>query len=290
MRYTVFKQPNQPPLASLWCIVWADGEPPVATKLTLDGATLGADAGEYIHVAESRMAPGHAIGAANDARWELAFSEDTPLLTYQPLEWLYWAPVPRTKSLAIHPVATFHGRVSLGDKSLEIDGWPGMVGHNWGSEHAERWIWLHGAGFAAAPDAWFDATIVRIRLGRFVVPWIANGGLYLDGRMHRLGGPARLRSPLQHADPTRCVFTMPGAEMTVRGTVDAPAQQCVAWRYADPAGGEHVTTNSSVAGMTLEVSRPSQGDVRLHLPAGAAYELGRRERPEGITVQPFTDP
>ena len=31
--------------------------------------------------------------------------------------------------------------------SVELDGWRGMVGHNWGAEHAERWIWMHGAGF-----------------------------------------------------------------------------------------------------------------------------------------------
>jgi hypothetical protein len=29
----------------------------------------------------------------------------------------------------------------------------GMVGHNWGGEHAERWIWLHGLDFEKAPGA-----------------------------------------------------------------------------------------------------------------------------------------
>ena len=29
-------------------------------------------------------------------------------------------------------------------REIPVDGWRGMVGHNWGAQHAERWIWLHG--------------------------------------------------------------------------------------------------------------------------------------------------
>lgn len=290
IRHTVFKRPDEPPVGSLWCILWREGGRPVATKLTLAAGAVGADAGEYIHVGQSRMALGRADGGANEARWALTFSEETPRFTYQPREWLYRSPVPRTKSLALHPVATFRGHVAFGDQELEIDGWPGMVGHNWGAEHAEEWIWLHGAGFPDAPGAWFDGTIVRVRLGRVIVPWIANGCLHLDGRRHRLRGPAQLQSPVFEAGRTRCTFKMRSPELTVRGTVGAPADQFVAWRYSDPAGGEHVTTNCSVAAMTLDISRPGGDDLRLHVPAGAAYELGRRGEPAGIPIQPFTDP
>ena len=43
------------------------------------------------------------------------------------------------------PSATFDRHAAVGDREPRVDGWPGMVGHNWGAEHAERWIWLHGA-------------------------------------------------------------------------------------------------------------------------------------------------
>ncbi len=36
--------------------------------------------------------------------------------------------------------------VTIDGERIELDAWPGMVGHNWGAEHAERWIWIHGAG------------------------------------------------------------------------------------------------------------------------------------------------
>lgn len=55
-------------------------------------------------------------------------------------------------------------------------GWPGMAGDNWGEQHAERWIWLHGLGFAdRGADTWFDAAIGRVRLGPVTTPWVANG-------------------------------------------------------------------------------------------------------------------
>ena len=35
--------------------------------------------------------------------------------------------------------ADVSGIATIGDGRVEIDGWPGMVGHNWGAENAERW-------------------------------------------------------------------------------------------------------------------------------------------------------
>ena len=34
-----------------------------------------------------------------------------------------------------------------------------MVGHNWGAEHAERWIWLHGL---TEDGDWLDAAIGKV--------------------------------------------------------------------------------------------------------------------------------
>ncbi len=56
-----------------------------------------------------------------------------------------------------------------------------MVGHNWGAEHAERWIWMQGAGFEGRdPGDYFDMAVGRIKVGPDH-PWIGNAML-LDGR------------------------------------------------------------------------------------------------------------
>ena len=69
-----------------------------------------------------------------------------------------------------------------------LDGWPGMAGHNWGAQHAETWLWLHGIAFAGAAGAWLDLAVGRVRVAGRTTPWIANGALELDGRRHVLGG------------------------------------------------------------------------------------------------------
>jgi hypothetical protein len=288
IRHTVFKRPGEAPVGSRWCILWPESGRPIATKLTVD--TLGVEVGEYIHIGESRVGPGWLRGGVNDAEWDLTFTDETELFTYNPNEALYTQPVPRTKSLAIHPYAAFSGRVTFGDEVLEIDNWPGMVGHNWGEEHPHEWIWLQGARFEGVPDAWFDGTIFRLEIDGVVAPWTPNGVLHLDGRTYRVAAQAGAESAIVEAERTRVEFKMGNADVSIDGTVEAPAERFVAWQYSDPQGGEHITSNCSVASMTLDVTLADGATQRLFLPAGAAYELGRYGAPSEIPVQSFPDP
>ena len=187
------------------------------------------------------------------------------------------------------PDARFDGVVRAGEREVAVDGWRGMVGHNWGAQHAERWIWLHGVGFEGAEDVWLDAAIGRIKLGLVTTPWIANGTLYADGERHRLGGPERARGTKVTEKPTQCDFLLPGGDLTVSGRVESDAKNFVGWVYADPDGPEHNTVNCSIADMTLTVSGDGRPDRELRLRGGAAYELGMREKDHGIPLQPFPD-
>jgi hypothetical protein len=289
IRYTVLKRPGQLPRGSLWCTLWTGTEPPQAQKASLQPHELSAGPEELVRIGSSQLTRTRAVGRVDGASWELEFGGGGVVFPYLPRHWMYRARVPRTKAVSLEPHANFHGRVMVGEQSIEVDGWPGMIGHNWGTEHAERWIWLHGARFTEAPDSWFDVTIGRIKLGAVTVPWIANGGLWLDGRVHRIGGPAAIRSTSVDAQPTRCAVTLPGRGITIHAETSAPEGSTVAWRYSDPAGGEHYACNCSVASLALTVRAPDQNARLLHLPAGAGYEQGAREPPPGIPIQPFPD-
>ena len=163
------------------------------------------------------------------------------------------------------------------DEPFELSGWPGMIGHNWGTEHAERWVWLEGTGFADAPGTYFDAGAARVRLGSRISPWIPSGMLVLDGEPHRLGGLGAIRSARIEEQPTVCSFFLPGKDVVVHGRVSAPEKDFVGWVYADPKGPEHNTVNCSVADLELTVERPGLPPRELTLPGGGAYELGMRE-------------
>jgi hypothetical protein len=295
IRHTVHKRPGAEPNASIWFVFFdraAQGGPR-ATKATVPAAELSAPVGSWIRVDRAEIGPGRASGAvatdALTASWELSFAGDAEPCRYLPADWLYDARLPRTKFVAPYPDARFDGRLELDGREIELQGWPGMIGHNWGSEHAERWVWLEGTGFEDGAGTYFDAGAARVRIGRRTTPWLPSGMLVLDGETHRLGGFGKIRSASIDARPTACEFVLPGKDVVVRGRVSAPQKDFVGWVYADPAGPEHNTVNCSVSDLELTVERRGAPARRLGLAAGAAYEFGMRETDHGIPIQPYPD-
>jgi hypothetical protein len=135
IRYTVHKRPGAEPKGSLWFTLFdASADGPTASKVTLDDVGAGPD--HYIHVGQSRFEPGHVFGSSDGYEWDLRFDSAEPPFEHLPRGWMYRAPIPRTKLLSPYPDARFDGWVAAGDERIELSGWPGMVGHNWGSEHA----------------------------------------------------------------------------------------------------------------------------------------------------------
>ena len=290
LRYTVHKRPGAQPVGSLWATLF-DEDGPHAAKVSLPPEALGAGGEDYLRVGESHVGPDGAIGVVPGlASWQLSFAGDAAPFHYLPRPWMYTAKLPRTKALSLRPAIAVSGTVTVGERTVALDGWPGMVGHNWGAEHAERWIWMHGTAFAEQPDAWLDVTIGRLKLGPWTTPWVANGCLSLGGVRHRLGGIERTRRTKVDETPERASFTLPGDGIVVGGEVSAPRADVVGWIYSDPAGPQHHTAHCAIADMTLAVERPDREPLTLTVRGGATYELGMREHDHGIPIQPFPDP
>jgi hypothetical protein len=297
IRQTVHKRPGAPPNGSIWCTLFdARAGRPSMHKLTTD--ELDAPPEAWIAIGqETEIGPGRAQGRCGPARWSLRFASEEPELRHLRPGLLYRLPVPRTKLTSPVPGARFDGVVEVeGRRPIELQGWPGMVGHNWGSEHAERWIWLHGIGFDGSPDAWIDVALGRVKVGGRLTPWIANGALSLDGRRHRIGGLGARALRVQEG-PEGCVLRLAGEHgMRIEARVEVPAESAAGWRYADPDGGEHDVVNCSVAALELLVTSSDAGAPRrLRTGHGAAYELGMRtpegtrERDHGVPIAPFPD-
>lgn len=294
IRHTVHKRPGAEPNASIWFVLFdRQAEGPRATKVTVPAAELSTPEGSWIRVGGAEIGPGRAEGSVDTdavaAAWSLTFSAEAEPCKYLPADWLYEAPLPKTKFVAPVPLAHFEGRLEIDDETIELAGWPGMIGHNWGSEHAERWVWLEGTGFADSPGTYFDAGAARIGLGSRISPWIPSGMLTLEGEPHRLGGLGAIRSASIEESPAACSFVLPGKDVVVRGRVAAPEKDFVGWVYADPKGPEHNTVNCSVADLELTIERPGLPARELTLAAGGAYELGMRETDHGIPIQPYPD-
>jgi hypothetical protein len=301
IRYTVQKPRGRAPRGSLWCTVFdATRGAPFMHKLTSE--RLRVPPGGWIEVGESgergangreggSIGAGHAEGACGAAEWSLRIASQEQELRHLPRKWLYAAPLPRTKLTSPAPAASFGGTLRIaGEREIELDGWRGMVGHNWGAEHAERWIWLHGIGFAGAPDAWLDVALGRLKIAGRLTPWVANGALSIAGRRMRIGGLGARGLRVQES-AEGCTLRLPGEDgLVVEARASIPPGTAAGWRYGDPDGGAgHDVVNCSIAALELSVSSPDAPARSLHSAHGAVYELGMRERDHGVPIAPFAD-
>lgn len=292
LRHTVHQRPGEPVTASVWLTLFdASAATPVrAGKVTVGADELAAPDGVYARIGDCEVGPGHARGRMETAglgiSWDLAIETQDEELRLLPADWMYEAKLPRTKTVTPHPAAVINGR--LGGELL--NGWVGLLSHNWGSEHAERWIWMHCGQFAGrGRDTWIELVLGRLRIGRWTVPWVASGALSLEGGRRHLGGPARLRGTRVDETPTGARFVVTGDGVRVEGEIRARPEDMVVWRYADPVGPEHHSAHSSIADLRLEVRGDDGGTVVLEAPQAASYELGMRETDHGLAVRPDPD-
>jgi hypothetical protein len=273
IRYTLVRPPGGEPSGQLWFTLF-DRSAPAPRAVRVDAGEPATGEGAWIRLGESAFGVGRVHGSAGSAAWSLRFPDGEPTLRHLPERWMYTGRIPRTKLVSLTPSTVFDGTLSFGGEEIAVEGWPGMVGHNWGEEHAHRWIWLHGLGFEeAGTDTWLDLALGRVRVGPVTTPWVANGALSLDGRRLRVGGLRRSVSVTE--TETGCDLRIPGADVTVTASISAPAEAYAHWDYPGPRPPESRVVHCSVADLSVRVERPDEATVELSAPGRAAYELGR---------------
>ena len=273
---------------ALWCTIFdpAAGAP-AAVKQSLPELPAKAVAGREGFRGEARA-------RGRMAEWDLALTGGEPTLRHLRPTTLYRLPVPRTKLEAPVPDGIVSGRLVLDGALVDVVGWRATVGHNWGREHAERWVWLHAAGFEDEPETWLELAIARVRVGGALSPWIANGAVSVGGRRFKLGGLGHIPGVRVVAAPGRLEAIVPGERLEIRVAVHADLDQTVGFKYAgvgtDPVRGEREVLHAGLAEVHLGIRRPGRSSAELATAAGGAYELGGRRFTHGVPLQPYPDP
>jgi hypothetical protein len=284
IRHTRHRPRRGPETAALWCtVVDRDlGQRPVVVKQVFGAFPVDAAAG-------AGQFRGQAAMEGQAARWDLAVTDgQPPLLPLRPAV-LYRAPLPRTKLVATVPDGLVTGTVEVDGRGIAVSGWRGTVGHNWGSEHADSWVWLHAAGFDAEPEGWLELVLAQIKIGGALLPWTAMGALHVGGERITLGGLGR-RTGVD-ADPDRLTASVPTArgrlQVAVGTAADATrAGATVRVVYDDPGGGTRTVSHAAIAAVELTLHRP--GDRELTLSAtSCAYEYGTRGEMPGPQPEPL---
>jgi hypothetical protein len=272
---------------ALWCTVFdlAAGAPSAVKQSVAALPEGGASATGF---------RGEARARGRMAQWDLTLTGGGAPLRHLRPGLLYRLPVPRTKLEAPVPDGIASGRLVFDAAEVDVVAWRATVGHNWGTEHAERWVWLHAAGFEDEPEAWLELAIARVRVGGALSPWIANGAVSVGDRRFRLGGLGHVTGVRVIAAPGRLEAIVPGERVTIRVAVHADLDQTVGFKYAgvtaDPVRGEREVLHAGLAEVRLGIRRPGRSSAELLAAAGGAYELGGRTFTHGVPLQPYPDP
>ena len=287
IRYTIDKAPGQRATGTTWFTLFdGEAERPTARREVGQQATTPPDT--WVRIGDSSIGPSGARGDCFEASWDLRFTPLAPILFHLPRPRFSELPLPKTKPISPIPLGDFYGSVKVGDREISVEGWHGMVGHNWGTEHAERWIWLHGSDFEEDPEAWLDIAMGRIRVAGRLLPWVANGAIHSNGRIQRIGGMFAPGVDVTES-PLRLEAGLPVAGKSYLDlVVDSPPNLTVGWQYGDPAdpdGEHHEVANCSAARMEAKLTMPGNAPpVTLTTSRGAVYELGMTETDHGIPV------
>ena len=281
IRHTRHRPHQGPESAALWCTVIDPdlGQPPAVVKQVF--STFPPDA-----AAGPGQFQGRATLGQRSARWDLAITGAQPPLRPLRPAVLYRAPLPRTKLEATVPDGQVTGMLDIDGQTLSVSGWRGTVGHNWGSEHADSWVWLHAAGFGTAPEAWLDLVLARIKVGPARSPWTAMGALSLGGERIVLGGLGR--RPQVDARPGRLTAAIPAPRARLRLSVTTDDRTAVAVAYTDPRGGTRAVRHAALARAELTLHRPDDHALTLSSDR-AAYEYGTRQGTPAIVPQPLPE-
>lgn len=272
LRYTAHKERGEQPRGSLWCTFFEAGAAVLARRTAAPAGLVSPPSGEWAVIDGAAIAPGRADGALDDCAWSVSWEARAPALPYLPAAWLYDRPLPRSNGVALAPSATFAGHVVVDDRRIDLSGWRGMVGHNWGSDHADRWIWLHASGLGERdPDGWLDLVLARVRVGPVLSPWLAAGAVQLDGRLQRIRpgrGTRGLRADVGDETVHVALPRFARGPLTIRAS--APAASTVRWDYASPGGGGREVRNCSIASAVVVIGP----DAPFELHACVGVEVG----------------
>jgi hypothetical protein len=287
IRTTVRKRPTESATGALW-VTWFDAAGVRAGKV--DDLAV-APGGHGIRCGPATQGPGGSRGELHletlDATWDLTFVARADPLDHLSPALLYRAPLPRTKATSPLPDLLVAGSLAVDGAPVDLTGWTGMLGHNWGTEHAARWVWLRVCGLGEGATGWLDVILGRVRVGPVLTPWTAFGMLDLDGEQYRLGGLGN-RGTRVTVRPTGADIVLTGSGVRVLTRATVALASTVGWEYADPTGGRHEVVNSSVAAMVLEVRQ--RGSTRTLRPERrGVLELGADGRALDVPLQAYPD-
>lgn len=240
----------------------------------------------YVRVGEVTLGQGKAKGTLTDEargetiQWDLSFTFEHEGFRHLPYGWMYEGQVPKSKANSPQIDSRFTGTVSVNGKETRVTDAPGMLGHNWGTQHAESWTWAHCNDWTGVEGVVFEGVTSRVKLGPMTTPQLTVLHLRLPGERVTLNGLWKLVTTKSEAAGLRWVFSGQQADRRIEGSFSAPAERFVGVDYHDPDGRVAHCLNTKIADGEIALygkgSRGWEQILAATCDRSAALEVGSR--------------
>lgn len=252
-----------------------------------------------VQVANVELGWGHTRGELTDpdsgdrVAWELRFDPEGETFHHLPYEWMYRTPVPKTKATTPVMDTRFEGTVDVNGRETRIREAPGMLGHNWGSQNAEAWTWVHCNAWSGGERLAFEGITSRVGLGPVTSPWVTALHVRWGDERIDLKHPRHLLGTDSHPEGLSWRFEgyvgagagpsgTERAERRVVGHLEAPPDRFVGANYHEPDGRVAHCLNSKIADGEIRIERWAGGawetEIAVRADRSAALEVGTREQ------------
>lgn len=233
---------------------------------------------------------GAARGAMEHALWDVRFERMSgalgePRSFYPPK--LLTGSFPRAKGVTPMPALTMDGTVDVFGERVDVEGWYGALGHNWGREHPRRHAWAQCffPAAAGAPAAWLEAITGSVKLaGPVSSPLLSTMIVQRGDASFRFDRVFEAWRQHPHIEERRYTLEVTSADGRARLEVDRGDRPVACLGYRDPTGMLGYCINSKLARTKLTVEPARGAPFTLESEHGGALEFVQRTPAPGLRV------
>jgi hypothetical protein len=283
VKATILARPLGEPVAESWAIAFERGKPPIARKSTVpfSRARFSKDAID-LETPGLSMTSSRVVGEHEGLSFDVAIEDRTPPLFHYPPRF-YKGRFPSTKLTSPMPNLVARGEARVGDRKWKIDGWRGLLGHNWGRGHAFAYAWGHCNVWDDDVDLVFEGTSGRVRVGPVLIPTTTLLLVRLGGETHALNHIGELLRNQGSMTFRRWRFSARGPTLSVSGELFAETEDMVGLHYENPDGAMTYCLNSKLASARISIT-PRGGLPITVSSRAAALEIGTRDPRHGVRM------
>ena len=292
LKATVFAPRPDSAVAELWCIFFDAEEKRYFSEKQTVPFELASFTGNPMQIALADAtfdlsaeggARGSLHGQGSPAKWDVLWSPvDGPLgerLRLFPSEKLVDAPIPKNTPLTPFPLLDLSGTFQVFDETIDIDGWHGMQGHNWGNEHAWSYAWGHCPFFddQDEPVALMEGFSASARIAKRPTPIISNLVVRRGDREYRFDRLVDLwrQDPQIDLQNYRWELRLRGPDGEAALAMEADPDEMVCLGYHNPDGRLSYCLNSKLAHTELRLNPVNDAAFECTNPHGGALEFLR---------------